>query len=366
MAAFGPYFTDRYGTPWGEAVNFDDADAAACCEWACPERRGAGSAPPRRTGCGWTRCTRSTTPARATSWPGGRPERVHRRRPSAADRRERPERPPHRRARGGGGCGFDAQWADDFHHALHALLTGDRARATTATSTSAEDGAPAEARRAPVSTTAATRRTAAARTARPARRSPPSASSSYSQNHDQVGNRAAGDRPPPRCGPWPPPVVLSPYVPMSSWARSTGGRRFQFFTDHIDAGIARANPRRGGAASSPASTASAAEDVPDPQDPATFERSRLTRASARDARSLRAAARTAGRARPGRSARTSRRRGGALACACGGRAWSWRATSPASSGGAVGDAELVFATHEPVALADGEALLPPLAGAVVR
>src|SRR5262249_30756221 len=26
-----------------------------------------------------------------------------------------------------GGCGLDAQWSDDFHHALHTLLTGDRA-----------------------------------------------------------------------------------------------------------------------------------------------------------------------------------------------------------------------------------------------
>ena len=34
LEAFGPYLTDRYGTPWGKAVNFDDADCGGVREWA--------------------------------------------------------------------------------------------------------------------------------------------------------------------------------------------------------------------------------------------------------------------------------------------------------------------------------------------
>ena len=44
----------------------------------------------------------------------------------AGDRRERPERPAGDAPAERGGWGCDAAWADDFHHALRVLLTGDR------------------------------------------------------------------------------------------------------------------------------------------------------------------------------------------------------------------------------------------------
>ena len=36
----GPYFTDKYETPWGKAINYDDADCDPVREWVLPERRG--------------------------------------------------------------------------------------------------------------------------------------------------------------------------------------------------------------------------------------------------------------------------------------------------------------------------------------
>ena len=40
--AFGPYFTSKYETPWGKAINYDDPDCDPVREWVLPERRGVG------------------------------------------------------------------------------------------------------------------------------------------------------------------------------------------------------------------------------------------------------------------------------------------------------------------------------------
>ena len=128
LREFGPYFTDRYRTPWGDAVNFD----------------GAGSDEVRRFFGG-----------NALMWfeefgiDALRIDAIHgivdtTARPflmelneAAAQLRERTGRrllviaesdlndvrtvTP----RANGGTGFDAQWNDDFHHAVHALVTGE-------------------------------------------------------------------------------------------------------------------------------------------------------------------------------------------------------------------------------------------------
>ena len=52
------------------------------------------------------------------SWVGLRPKRER-------DRRVRPQRPTAHAPRDVGGYGLDAQWSDDFHHALHSVLTGE-------------------------------------------------------------------------------------------------------------------------------------------------------------------------------------------------------------------------------------------------
>jgi maltooligosyltrehalose trehalohydrolase len=99
-----------------------------------------------------------------------------------------------------------------------------------------------------------------------------------SQNHDQVGNRAVGDRPADdelrvRAA----LTLLAPQIPLLFMGEEYGERRpFQFFTDHVDPYIADAT-REGRRREFAGFAGFTAEDVPDPQDPATFERSKLSR-----------------------------------------------------------------------------------------
>jgi maltooligosyltrehalose trehalohydrolase len=174
--------------------------------------------------------------------------------------------------RGGWGC--DAAWADDFHHALRVLLTGDRSGyyadfgavadlAKAFRRPHVHDGSWSEFRR---------RRFGA-----PADDLPPEAFVVFDANHDQVGNRAFGDR----LGVEVRPLaafctLLSPFVPMLFQGEEHGEcAPFQFFSDHIDAEIAAAT-REGRRKEFAAFAEFAGEEVPDPQDPATFERSKLT------------------------------------------------------------------------------------------
>src|SRR5581483_3064533 len=100
----------------------------------------------------------------------------------------------------------------------------------------------------------------------------------FDQNHDQVGNRAFGDRLPPAARPLAAfCTLLSPFVPLLFMGEEYGeDAPFQFFTDHIDPMIADAT-REGRRAEFASFTSFAAEEIPDPQDPQTFERSKLTR-----------------------------------------------------------------------------------------
>jgi maltooligosyltrehalose trehalohydrolase len=101
----------------------------------------------------------------------------------------------------------------------------------------------------------------------------------YLQNHDQVGNRATGERSaalmsPARLKVGAAVVLLAPFVPMlfqgEEWAASTP---FQYFTDHSDRALGEAVSK--GRREEFAAFGWDPERVPDPQDPATFERSRL-------------------------------------------------------------------------------------------
>jgi maltooligosyltrehalose trehalohydrolase len=99
----------------------------------------------------------------------------------------------------------------------------------------------------------------------------------FDQNHDQVGNRAFGDRLPRAVRPLAAfCTLLSPFTPMLFMGEEYGeDAPFQFFTDHIDEAIARAT--RDGRRREFAAFAAFARELPDPQDPETFARSRLTR-----------------------------------------------------------------------------------------
>jgi maltooligosyltrehalose trehalohydrolase len=176
-----------------------------------------------------------------------------------------------------GGYGLQAQWDDDAHHALHTLLTGERQgyygdfgsldclatvwagaffhAGTFSTFRGRTHGRPVDRHR-----TAGHRFVA------------------YLQNHDQIGNRATGDRLP---GTLSDELLLvgavllftGPFTPMlfmgEEWAASTP---WQFFTSHPEPELGRATAegRRAEFARH-----GWPDEVPDPQDPATFERSKL-------------------------------------------------------------------------------------------
>jgi maltooligosyltrehalose trehalohydrolase len=247
LEAFGPYFTAKYETPWGKAINYDDAGSGAVREWVC------------QSAAGWVRdfgidglrldaihAIFDSSPEHVVAAVA---RRVHDLRNDAVVIAESDLKDPD--ARGGAAC--DAIWRDDFHHALHVLLTGER------------DGYYAPYGR-------------VEQLADAIARVPAERFVVFDQNHDQVGNRAMGDR-------LPAPVrplaafctLLSPFIPLLFMGEEYGEPApFQFFSDHIDKRIAEAT-RKGRRAEFAAFAQFAGEEIPDPQDPATFERSKLTR-----------------------------------------------------------------------------------------
>ena len=174
------------------------------------------------------------------------------------------------------GYGLDAAWADDWHHALHAQLTGERDGyyvdfGTLDDLTKAirqawvHDGSWSAHRG---------RRHGTEPTGLGADRFVVA-----TQNHDQVGNRATGERlseltTPGRARIGAALLLTSPFVPMlfqgEEWAASTP---FLYFTDHADPDLGRAV--REGRRREFAAFGWEPEAVPDPQDEATFRQSVL-------------------------------------------------------------------------------------------
>jgi hypothetical protein len=67
LGRFGPYFTDRYRTPWGRAVNYDDAGSDGVREFVV-ENALMWLRDYHLDGLAWTPCTPSTTSRRCTCW----------------------------------------------------------------------------------------------------------------------------------------------------------------------------------------------------------------------------------------------------------------------------------------------------------
>jgi maltooligosyltrehalose trehalohydrolase len=181
-------------------------------------------------------------------------------------------------SREAGGYGLAAQWCDDLHHALHVALTGETAGYYR------DFGAPGALattlRRAffHAGTWSSFRDRTHGRPIDP-RRHPGHRFLIYLQNHDQIGNRARGDRmtatiSPARmlCGAA--IVLCSPYTPMifmgEEWAATTP---WQFFASFPDPALAAAV--RDGRREEFAEHGWGATDVPDPMDPATVRDSTL-------------------------------------------------------------------------------------------
>ncbi|MFJ7899809.1 malto-oligosyltrehalose trehalohydrolase [Streptomyces sp. NPDC096198] len=283
LPAFGPYFTDSYHTPWGAAVSLDAPGSDEVRAYL------TGSA------LAWLRDYRLD---------GLRLDAVHALHDSRAlhfleelsaavdalaDETGRPlfliaesdlGDPRVVTPRADHGLGLHAQWNDDFHHALHTALTGESqgyygdfaraplaALAKTLTNGFFHDG---------------TYSTFRGRThGRPLDRTRISAHRllGYAQTHDQIGNRALGDRLSASLSPGllacaATLVLTAPFTPMLFMGEEWGaGTPWQFFTDHTDPGLAEAV--RNGRRREFAAHGWAAEEVPDPQDPATRDRSCL-------------------------------------------------------------------------------------------
>jgi maltooligosyltrehalose trehalohydrolase len=279
LATFGPYFTDGHRTNWGDAANVD----------------GPGSDEVRafivENALMWLRdhhvdglrfdavhaivdesarhvLEQVAGEVRALAAHLGRPLWLV----AESDRND----PRYVRAPELGGHGFDAAWADEWHHALHAVLTGERSGyydefgsfallAKVLRQAWAFDGTYSPHRD---------------RThGRSPRGLPGSAFVVAAQNHDQVGNRALGDRLGALVSPGRQRIaaallLTAPFVPLlfqgEEWGASTP---FLYFTDHEDPVLGRAvsEGRRHEFAHFGWDPAA----VPDPQEPSTFERSVL-------------------------------------------------------------------------------------------
>ncbi len=111
----------------GAARSTTTTPSATRCASGCSRAPRAGCATSASTACAWTPSTRSCDSSAEHVVAGGGAARARAEPARAGDRREsglndpRVVRPPER-----GGWGCDAAWADDFHHALRVLLTGDR------------------------------------------------------------------------------------------------------------------------------------------------------------------------------------------------------------------------------------------------
>jgi malto-oligosyltrehalose trehalohydrolase len=281
LARFGPYFTDAHVTPWGPAVNLDQPGSDE---------------------------VRAFLIGNALMWlrdyhlDGLRLDAVH----ALEDHRalhfleqltgevqalaarlnrdlvliaESDANDPRLvTSREAGGYGLTAQWSDDLHHAVHAAITGERqgyyrdfgsmaALAQTLTRVFFHDGGWSAFRGRSHGRQVDTFRVPAHRFL------------GYLQNHDQIGNRPAGDRiaaglPSALVKVGAGLVLTAPFTPMlfmgEEWGADTP---WQYFTDHTDPGLARAVAD--GRRAEFAGLGWAAGDIPDPQDEATFLRSKL-------------------------------------------------------------------------------------------
>ena len=362
MEAFGPYFTDKHETFWGKAINFDDEDCDPVREWAI------------QSAVYWVGemgvdglrldAIHAIQDAGAIHVLAELAARVHAANPRAVVIAESALNDPQViRPSEVGGHGHDAQWADDFHHALRTLLTGDREGYYAEFGTVAQlakavhrpfvfDGIYSPHRR---------RRYGA-----PAGDRDPRQFVVFTQNHDHVGNRAMGDRLPRDVQPLAAfAVLLSTFTPMLFQGEEHGETApFQFFSDHIDEEIAAAT--RDGRLREFAQFEAFAGQVPDPQDPATFERSKLRRERDLGLRDLYqqliAARRELGPAEA--TAEHVDEVGRTLTVRRGPAVLAMNFSHEQRAVPVAGD-RVVVSTHD-VRLEDGHAILPPLAGALIR
>lgn len=277
LGDFGPYFTDRYRTPWGQAVNFDGPDSdevrhyfvSNALYWIVEYHIDALRLDAIH-GIYDFSATHVLHEIAASihevSGGQGRPAYVM----AESDLNDARVITPSSL----GGYGLDAQWNDDFHHAIHTVLTRERGgyyqdfgqfpQLTTAL----EEGFVYSGQR------SAYRRRRHGNSSR-GRRSDQFVI--YAQNHDQVGNRAMGDRlstlvPQEALKASAAAVLLPPAIPLLFMGEEYGETApFQYFVDHGDPALIEAVKK----GRHEEFSAFGWQEIPEPDDPATFERSRV-------------------------------------------------------------------------------------------
>ncbi|MBN1152378.1 MAG: malto-oligosyltrehalose trehalohydrolase [Dehalococcoidia bacterium] len=289
---FGPYFTDRYHTPWGRAMNFDGPYSdevrrffiGNALQWFREYHFDA-----LRLDALHAILDTSAYPFLSQLVDETRAESARQGRPLYLIGESDLNDPRLIKSREYGGMGLDAQWNDDYHHALHTLLTGEVRgyysdfgciqhlgqalrggyvyNGQYSTYRKRSHGAPAEGLS-------------------------PDHFVVFAQNHDQVGNRLLGDRLSvlvsddalrlaAAC------VILGPSIPLLFMGEEYGeAAPFPYFVSHSDDNLIEA-VRRG--RREEFAVFQWKGEVPDPQDERTFLTAKLdwaTRKSERGAKML--------------------------------------------------------------------------------
>jgi maltooligosyltrehalose trehalohydrolase len=279
LGKYSPYFTKRFSSAWGEGINFDGPDSGEVRRFFCDN---------------------ALTWLRDFHFDGLRLDAVHGIIDTSAthileqlkieaeelsaqfgrhlviipesDLNEPRLLWPRER----GGYQLDAQWSDDFHHALHTTLTGERTGYYSDFGSMA-DLAQALGRGFVYDGKYSPHRRRAH--GRPAEGLSGHRFLGYLQNHDQIGNRARGERSSELMSPWKLKigaalVLASPFIPMLFQGEEWGaGTPFFYFTDYQEPELA--NAVREGRCREFAAFGWKPEDTADPQARETFEGSKL-------------------------------------------------------------------------------------------
>jgi maltooligosyltrehalose trehalohydrolase len=271
LAELGPYFTSRHTTPWGDALDYTNPavrrHVLAAARMYIDEYRFDGlrldavhamtDDSPRHMAAEVAASMHELGAAAGRT--------VHVIAESDLGDARVVERAPR-------GWGCDAQWSDDLHHALHALITGERQGHYV------DFGAPADLARAVAEGFVYTGQWSSYRKrpfGTPSKHLGGARLVVCAQNHDQVGNRARGERlaqlVPGAAHAAAAVVLTAPALPLIFMGEEHADPApFLYFTDHQDAALGRAvtDGRRREFGGLPS-------EIPDPQAPATFAASRI-------------------------------------------------------------------------------------------